>query len=214
MSEQKNQSNPLSAYFRAPKMYLDIPSSAKFYTDDICATPESGEFAIYPMTTKDELMLKNPDALLNGEAKAAMFTSPAFTGTASAAALNVTGDTVIAGDLTVQGTASFESTENLLVKDRFIGLASGSAGAADGGIVIEQSNVDGGKGAVFAFDGLSTGRWGVDLDFNPTASAYTPAAFMSNVVVGSDDTVPTGTYAKKGNIFIGSSENEIWIYGS
>ena len=68
MSEQKNQSNPLSAYFRAPKMYLDIPSSAKFYTDDICATPESGEFAIYPMTTKDELMLKNPDALLNGEA--------------------------------------------------------------------------------------------------------------------------------------------------
>ena len=153
-------------------------------------------------------------ALLNGEAKAAMFTSPAFTGTATAAALNVTGNTVIAGDLTVQGTASFESTENLLVKDRFIGLASGSAGAADGGIVIEQSNVDGGKGAVFAFDGLSTGRWGVDLDFNPTASAYTPAAFMSNVVVGSDDTVPTGTYAKKGNIFIGSSENEIWIYGS
>tara|TARA_R110001599_G_scaffold68249_2_gene192388 strand:+ start:5673 stop:6974 length:1302 start_codon:yes stop_codon:yes gene_type:complete len=153
-------------------------------------------------------------ATANQDSTATILANSSLTGTTSAAALNVTGDTVIAGDLTVQGTASFESTENLLVKDRFIGLASGSAGAADGGIVIEQSNVDGGKGAVFAFDGLSTGRWGVDLDFNPTASAYTPAAFMSNVVVGSDDTVPTGTYAKKGNIFIGSSENEIWIYGS
>ena len=153
-------------------------------------------------------------ATANQDSTATILANSSLTGTTSAAALNVTGDTVIAGDLTVQGTASFESTENLLVKDRFIGLASGSAGPADGGIVIEQSNVDGGKGAVFAFDGLSTGRWGVDLDFNPTASAYTPAAFMSNVVVGSDDTVPTGTYAKKGNIFIGSSENEIWIYGS
>lgn len=68
MSKDINQSNPLSAYFRAPKMYLNIPSSAKFYSDDIVTMPESGEFAIYPMTTKDELMLKNPDALLNGEA--------------------------------------------------------------------------------------------------------------------------------------------------
>jgi|TARA_B110000977_G_scaffold201149_1_gene294391 hypothetical protein len=70
MSNQSNQSNPLSAYFRAPKLYLDLPSGAKFYSDDIVDVPESGEFAIYPMTTKDELMLKNPDALLNGEAVA------------------------------------------------------------------------------------------------------------------------------------------------
>jgi hypothetical protein len=69
MSEQiKNQSNPLSAYFRAPKMYMSLPSGAKYYDDDICDKPENGEFAVYPMTTKDEMMLKNPDALLNGEA--------------------------------------------------------------------------------------------------------------------------------------------------
>ena len=154
-------------------------------------------------------------ALLNGEAKAAMFTSPAFTGTATAAALNVTGNTVIAGDLTVQGTASFESTENLLVKDRFIGLASGSAGPADGGIVIEQSNVGGGKGAVFAYDGLSTGRWGIDTAFNPTASTYTPAAFMSAVVEGGsgvDTPSAVGSdYVKKGNIFVGANQ-DIYIY--
>jgi hypothetical protein len=60
--------NPLSAYFRSPKLYTTIPSGGKFYTDDILTVPDTGEFAIYPMTTKDELQLKNPDALLNGEA--------------------------------------------------------------------------------------------------------------------------------------------------
>lgn len=29
--------------------------------------PESGEFAVYPMTAKDELFFKTPDALINGE---------------------------------------------------------------------------------------------------------------------------------------------------
>ena len=37
--------------------------------------PDNGEFAIYPMTTKDEMSLKNPDALLNGEAVASLIKS-------------------------------------------------------------------------------------------------------------------------------------------
>ena len=73
MTEQ-NQ-NPLSAYFRAPKLWTNIPSSGKFYDADILTVPESGEFAVYPMTTKDELVLKNPDALLNGEAVATLIKS-------------------------------------------------------------------------------------------------------------------------------------------
>lgn len=67
--------NPLSAYFRAPKLWTNIPSSGKFYDADVLTVPESGEFAIYPMTTKDELVLKNPDALLNGEAVATLIKS-------------------------------------------------------------------------------------------------------------------------------------------
>jgi hypothetical protein len=73
MAEQ-NQ-NPLSAYFRAPKMYTSIPSGGKFYGPEILTVPDSNEFAIYPMTTKDELQLKNPDALLNGEAVANLIKS-------------------------------------------------------------------------------------------------------------------------------------------
>ena len=70
MAENIQSQNPLSAYFRAPKLYTTIPSGGKFYDENIMTVPDNGELAIFPMTTKDELMLKNPDALLNGEAVA------------------------------------------------------------------------------------------------------------------------------------------------
>jgi flagellin len=135
--------------------------------------------------------------------------SPTFTG------LTLTGNANIAGNLVVQGTASFQNTQNLLVSDKFIMLASGSGTATDGGIVIEQSSAGGGKGAVFAYDGLSTGRWGIDLTFSPTSSVYTPQAFMSAVVEGGTGVnVPDAVaspYTSKGNIFVGDNE-DIYIY--
>jgi hypothetical protein len=60
--------NPLSAYFRAPKLYTPIPSRGKFYTPDVVEMPENGELPVFPMTARDEMIMKNPDALLNGEA--------------------------------------------------------------------------------------------------------------------------------------------------
>jgi hypothetical protein len=60
--------NPLSGYFRAPKLYTKIPSLGRFYSTDVLIMPESNELPVYPMTAKDEVMMKNPDALLNGEA--------------------------------------------------------------------------------------------------------------------------------------------------
>ena len=135
--------------------------------------------------------------------------SPTFVG------LSLTGNANIAGDLVVQGTASFQNTQNLLVSDKFIMLASGSGAATDGGIVVEQNSAGGGKGAVFAYDGVSTGRWGINLSFSPTASAYDPQAFMSAVVEGGTgvDTpaAVASDYVKKGNIFVGNNE-DIYIY--
>ena len=75
MAENIQSQNPLSAYFRAPKLYTTIPSGGKFYNESIMTVPDNGELAIFPMTTKDELMLKNPDALLNGEAVASLIKS-------------------------------------------------------------------------------------------------------------------------------------------
>lgn len=60
--------NPLKKYFRQPKIYLKLPSKGKYYPPGAINMPESGELPVYPMTAKDELMMKTPDALINGEA--------------------------------------------------------------------------------------------------------------------------------------------------
>jgi hypothetical protein len=66
MASQDN--NPLKKYFRQPKIYLKLPSQGKYYPAGALDMPESGELPVFAMTAKDELMMKTPDALLNGEA--------------------------------------------------------------------------------------------------------------------------------------------------
>ena len=70
-----NTPNPLREYFRSPKLYVKLPTGGKFYTKDIVEYPENGELPVFPMTAKDEVMMKNPDALLNGEAITHLITS-------------------------------------------------------------------------------------------------------------------------------------------
>ena len=126
--------------------------------------------------------------------------------------LTVTGDVVISHDLTVQGTASFQNSENLLVADRFILLASGSNSTGDGGIVIQQGTQD--YGDAFAYDGLSSQRWGVTSSFHASGSGFTPDAFMATVVVGSGGALPTSAparYQQEGNIFTAAS-GDVYIY--
>lgn len=62
------QTNPLRQYFRQFKMYLRLPSGTAYYTPDVISFTEQGEVGVLPMTGSDEIALKNPDALLNGEA--------------------------------------------------------------------------------------------------------------------------------------------------
>jgi len=65
---EQNQENPLKQYFRQFKIYIRIPSGTSYYQPGVVKFTDKGEIGILPMTGKDELMLKNPDALLNGEA--------------------------------------------------------------------------------------------------------------------------------------------------
>lgn len=62
------QGNPLQKYFRQPKVYTKLPSNGNFYPPDCLEKTESGEYPILAMTARDELTMKTPDALLNGEA--------------------------------------------------------------------------------------------------------------------------------------------------
>jgi len=58
----------LSKYKRQPKIYLTLPSGGKFYVENPMEKSGSGEIPVYSMTAKDELLIKTPDALMNGEA--------------------------------------------------------------------------------------------------------------------------------------------------
>jgi DNA-directed RNA polymerase subunit M/transcription elongation factor TFIIS len=68
MEQQIQKSNPLQQYFRAIKLYLKMPSGTSYYAPGIIDFTDTGEVGVLPMTGRDELILKNPDALLNGEA--------------------------------------------------------------------------------------------------------------------------------------------------
>lgn len=58
--------NPLQAYFRRPAIYIQLPSRGKFNTPGEIEIPENGEIPVYPMTAKDEILMRTPDALMNG----------------------------------------------------------------------------------------------------------------------------------------------------
>lgn len=63
-----NKNNPFMAYCRHIKTWIKLPSGTSYYDSKVIDFPESGEVGVRAMTGEDEMMLKNPDALLNGEA--------------------------------------------------------------------------------------------------------------------------------------------------
>jgi hypothetical protein len=63
----QDKSNPLSAYMRQPQIYIKLPSEGKFWKEGSLDYPKSGELPVLSMSTKDELILKSPDALMNGQ---------------------------------------------------------------------------------------------------------------------------------------------------
>lgn len=68
LSPQKTNSNPLMAFMRQPKIYIKLPSQGKFWPKGSLDISENGEYPVYSMTAKDELMLKVPDAVMSGQA--------------------------------------------------------------------------------------------------------------------------------------------------
>ena len=60
--------NPLRQFFRRPSIYLRLPSGGAFYNSADVTIPENGEIPVYPMTAIDDITVKTPDALFNGQA--------------------------------------------------------------------------------------------------------------------------------------------------
>ena len=59
-------SNPLNKYFRQASIYVTLPSGTN-YPPHVVTPSETGELGVMPMTAKDEIRFKTPDALMNGQ---------------------------------------------------------------------------------------------------------------------------------------------------
>lgn len=122
----------------------------------------------------------------------------------------ITNNLTVGNDLTVNGTTTFINTQNLYVEDKFILLASGSTGAGEGGLVIQQGTQN--VGELFGWDN-DTLRWSVTGSFSANNSAFVPDAFMAAVTTAAGPTpAPASRYNAVGNIYVSSGDESIWIY--
>jgi len=125
--------------------------------------------------------------------------------------LALTGDQTISGNLTVNGTTTTINTDNLLVEDRFILLASGSSTPTDGGIII-QSSFSGSTalGQALLYDS-GQGRWGYTGSLAFNASSAVPDAFAAIVIDLTSGSQDIPIYQKNGNIKVVTG-GDIFIY--
>lgn len=59
--------NPLAKHFRQPAVFIKLPSEGRYYPPETLSLPANGEVGVMPMTAKDEIILRTPDALMNGQ---------------------------------------------------------------------------------------------------------------------------------------------------
>jgi hypothetical protein len=70
-----SSNNPLAKHFRHASIYIKLPSGGRYWPDGSLNMPLNGEIPVYPMTTRDEITLRTPDALMNGEGVVAVIQS-------------------------------------------------------------------------------------------------------------------------------------------
>lgn len=65
--DQKPSSNPLAKHFRQPALYMKLPSNGQYWGENALELTATGEIPVFPMTVRDEITIRTPDALLNGQ---------------------------------------------------------------------------------------------------------------------------------------------------
>ena len=138
-------------------------------------------------------------------------------GTAALATVTVSGNATITGDLFVNGTTTQVNTTDLLVEDKFIILASGSATAGDGGIIIDRGS-DAAGNIAFGFD-ADTDRWGYQNGLSDSTNAIVIGTNGNSAFAGyvftegaHTSTKPTtGEFVTAGSIYT-NTDGTIWMY--
>ena len=129
--------------------------------------------------------------------------------TNSGEGVKMAGNLTVEGDFVVNGSTTQANVDNLLVKDKFILLNSGSAASGDAGILAGSGSAY--SGSSFVFDD-SADRWGTqhDTQLGSTMTTSTPEAYASLYVLNAN--TGSATYKVKGNIRVDDSDESIWIY--
>lgn len=60
--------NPLQQYYRVPGLSVVLPTHGVFMPEGSIVLDQAGGLSVQPMRAQDELLLKNPDALMSGHA--------------------------------------------------------------------------------------------------------------------------------------------------
>ena len=149
---------------------------------------------------------------------------------ASTLSIGGAGNVKIAGNLTVEGTASFENSENIRVKDKVFTVGDGSDNNTGGFFVQQSEPVTGtlvGEFFGYKYGAGSTGRFGfvkgqtiANIEDGTSVPDGTPSKPWAAVVeVNNEGVVPSsapsygGSSAGQGNIFIDSSGNgKAYVY--
>jgi hypothetical protein len=159
--------------------------------------------------------------LVNSNATTVNFAGAATTlniGNASGTA-TIPGNAIVQGNFTVNGTTTYLNVQDLYVEDKFIVLASGSATAGDGGIIIDRGS-DAAGNIAYGYDSV-TDRWGFQNGvtdttntIDPTSAAGVSGSFVPYLFTENDHgaTKPiTGEFAVQGAMYT-SNAGDIWIY--
>lgn len=67
-TDKMEKANPLEKYYRQPVIYITLPSKGKYYSKEVFEPTTTGELPVLPMTAKDEIEFKTPDAMISGQA--------------------------------------------------------------------------------------------------------------------------------------------------
>jgi hypothetical protein len=190
-------------------------------------TADSPSFAGATLTGNLAINNGTSTAITTTGTTAAVFNTTATTVNAFGAAttLNLgaaTGTTTVGNNLTVtgnlfvNGTTTQINTTDLLVEDKFIVLASGSADAGDGGIIIDRGS-DAQGNIAFGYDS-TTDRWGYQNGLSDTSNLIDPTgangAFAGYVFTEAAHTAtkPTsGEFVQAGAIYT-NTDGTIWMY--
>lgn len=65
--------NPLQKHFRQPAIHMALPSEGRWWRPGALELSPTRQVPIYPMTARDEILLRTPDALMNGSSIIELF---------------------------------------------------------------------------------------------------------------------------------------------